>query len=106
MAAIAPSTLTGSGRPNCSSRAVERPLDGAQQPDVLALELELQRHLEQARRARIARVEAMAEAGRRFAVPQALVDDRRRPPPATSARLRISVSPASRNRMHDSMSPP
>ena len=64
-AAIAPSMLTGSGVPFCAVRA-ERQFHGADHLDVSALDLELQRHLEQPRRARIAGVETVAEAGQAF----------------------------------------
>ncbi len=68
MAAIAPSTFTGSGRPNSLLARLERALDRANHPDVLAFELELERHLEQPRGARIARVEPVAEPRRRLAL--------------------------------------
>src|SRR5437773_1124292 len=42
---------------------VERPLDGAEHPHVLAFELELQRHLKEPRGARIARVAPIAGVG-------------------------------------------
>ena len=93
IAAMAPSTLTGSGRPISLWRAVERALDRTQHPDVLAFELEFERHLEQPRRARIARVKAMAESGRHDRLAHALVDQMRRPPPASTRRRASATAP-------------
>ena len=50
-------------------------LDRANHPDVLALEIELERQLEEACRARIARVKPMTEARGQLPVLQTLVDD-------------------------------
>ena len=74
-AAMAPSTLTGSGWANSAARAIEHVLDRANQADVLALELELERHLEQPRRARVARVGPVAEARRIFLLLDAFLDE-------------------------------
>ena len=65
IAAIAPSMLTGSGASVGQMLVSSSTLDGADHLDVLAFDLELQRHLEQPRGARIARVEAVAEPGQR-----------------------------------------
>ena len=73
-AAIAPSMLTGRRGP--VRVLVQHELDGADHLDVIALDLELQRHLEQPRRARIARVEAVAEPGGVSPASHAVVDDR------------------------------
>ena len=64
-AAIAPSMLTGM-RVAAGAFADDQ-LHGANHLDVLSLDLQFERHLEQPRRARIAGVEAVAEAGNRFA---------------------------------------
>src|SRR5262249_57046448 len=50
-------------------------LDGADHLDVRAVALELQRHLEEARRARVARVEAMAESRDGLVLRLAALDD-------------------------------
>ena len=72
-----------------------------------AFDLELERHLEQARRARIARVEAMAEAGRRLAgVDAAAATISLGGLAVALPPSRTSSSPASRNCMQLSMSPP
>src|SRR4029077_16072844 len=55
-----------------------RQLPGARHLHEAPLDLELQRHLEEPRRARIARVEAMAEPGNGLAALQAALDDCRR----------------------------
>ena len=75
-AAIAPSTLTGSGCGEFGGARVEHVLDRANQPDVLAFELEFERHLEEARRSRVARVRPVAEARRVFLLLDAFVDQR------------------------------
>src|SRR5204863_9862263 len=46
------------------------PLGGAKQPHVFALQLELERHLEEARGPRIARVEAVPEPGWHLVIAQ------------------------------------
>ena len=93
MAAMAPSTLTGSGTLELLAPRLERTFGGADQPDVLAFELELERHLEQPRRARIARVKAVAESRRHL--PFAARTRRRscRPLPAATCRRAPASGP-------------
>ena len=55
---------------------LDRPLGGAKQPHVLAVEFELERHLKQTRGPRIARVEAVPEPGRHLVIAQTVVDER------------------------------
>ncbi len=84
----------------------EHAFDDAKQADMFAFEFEFERHLKQPRRARIARMDTVAEARRHLVGPDALFDERLGRFLQRLARRAISARPESRNRMHDSMSPP
>ena len=97
--------LTGSGGASGRDACAEQHLDRADHLDVPAFDLQLQRHLKQPRRARIARVEAVAEAREGIAGFAPAIDDLRRRIPVRRA-LAHDLQPASRNGMQLSMSPP
>ena len=77
-AAIAPSMLIGSVCSSATCARVQQHLDRADHLDVRAFDLELERHLKQARGARIARVEAVTESRERLAGLLPAIDDFRR----------------------------